>query len=210
MKEAVKALPGDRQTREAFALWLLQNDRPDEAKTEAEAAAAAVAPEVLKTLTYLQGLIARHRKDHAAAVRLFEAVLKESADDFAASNQLALALIESDDSAPRQRAQELAERNVQRQPKSAEALATLGWIYFRLGRVDAAERALSAATSGGDLSCDTAYYLAQILVQKGRIAEARAMIASAVKAPGRFTFRNDARAWLAQNQAAPQSGPTRP
>ena len=92
-------------------------------------------------LLYLRGLIARHLKDHERAEGLFLAILKDSPGDGDASNQLALALAEQADQGKRQRALELAEEATGREILSRLTVrATLGWVYYRLGRVDDAER----------------------------------------------------------------------
>ncbi len=76
------------------------------------------------------GLAARQRKDYAAAEQVLQALTQESPGDAAVRNQLAMALAEQADDAKRRRAIELAELSVRQDPKSADALVTLGIVYY--------------------------------------------------------------------------------
>jgi len=91
---------------------------------------------------------------------------------------------------------QLAEVNVRQFPNNAEAAATLGWLYLKSGRVEDAGRALQAASNSGTLTADTAYYLANFLVERDKQAEAIGLLRSALESPGRFFFRDDAQKML--------------
>jgi uncharacterized protein HemY len=92
---------------------------------------------------------------------------------------------------------ELAEANARRFPKLAEALATLGWAYSRLGRWEEAHQALRSASPEGRATPDTAYYLALVLDERGEREEAARLVRSALGAPpGLFAMRDDAVRWL--------------
>ena len=58
-----------------------------------------------------------------------------SPSNFAASNNLALALCEQSDNLKKNRALEYAQINAQRYPKMADAASTLGWVQYRLGHL---------------------------------------------------------------------------
>ncbi len=90
----------------------------------------------------LSGLIALFQKDYKAAELYFESAVLQSPKDSGASNNLALALIEQKDEAKRDRALQYAEANVQQYPKWAEGYSTYGWVLYKLGRLDEAEKAL--------------------------------------------------------------------
>lgn len=87
-----------------------------------------------------------------------------------AMSQMAIhqALVEQTDADKRLRALQLAEINARQYPRLAEALATLGWVYFKFGRLAEAEQALQTATSSGQSSSETAYYLARVLDARGQ------------------------------------------
>jgi tetratricopeptide (TPR) repeat protein len=116
--------------------------------------------------------------------------------NFVASNFLTLALIEQPADVKRQRALELAEIDARLYTNSGAALATAGWVYFRRGRLDDAERSLRAALAGGYGSSDTAYFLARVLADRNKPDEVKQWLTLAVKAPGAFAFRKDAQQML--------------
>src|SRR5205823_13922322 len=114
--------------------------------------------------------------------------------DFFAANQLALVLADQAGQQQRSQAAQLAEVNARQYPKSAEALATLGYVYDRIGNVDDALKALQAAVSGGQASSDTAYYLALCLSEKDKGDDARKILKGALESKGLFIYRKEAQA----------------
>jgi tetratricopeptide (TPR) repeat protein len=81
----------------------------------------------------MRGIVALYEKDYKSAETQFEEAVKQSPDDFAARNDLALTLCELDDAAKKKRARELAEANLGAQPSDPEAVATYGWVLYRQG-----------------------------------------------------------------------------
>ena len=82
MEYAVKSAPEDPRTHVGYATWLLQHDRPEEARDRSEAAAGLMprsqngpAGEAGK-LRHLRGLIARHLKEYERAEGHFSAILE--------------------------------------------------------------------------------------------------------------------------------------
>ena len=144
----------------------------------------------------LRGVIALFQKDYKAAELYFESAHLQSPGNFAASNNLALALIEQKDESKKRRALEYAEANARQFPKNAEAASTYGWALYKLGRLDEAEQALRAAASGGTFSADTAYYIARVSFERGRESEAKQLLESALKSTGPFSQRQEAKALL--------------
>jgi uncharacterized protein HemY len=197
MAEVESVSADDPKTLAAIALWRLEVDQPDEARKLVDRV-ATVQPD-FPGLVGLQGLVARHQHDWPAADAAFQQLVSENPADFAASNQLALVLIEQADESKRRKAAQLAEMNARQYPKSAEALATLGWIAYRLGQLDNAEQLLRQAASGGQLSAEAAYYLAQVLITRGQNDEAKALLTGAIAAPGGFAYRVESRRWLADH-----------
>jgi tetratricopeptide (TPR) repeat protein len=156
-------------------------------------------------------MIERRSKDFASAERHLRAILQETPADYVASNQLALVLADQEDSAKRKQAVALAESNARQYPKLAEALATLGWAYSRLGRWEEAHEALRAASPEGRATPDTAYYLAIVLDERGERDEALRLVRSALGAPpGLFALREDAQRWLDGRANPGRSAPTAP
>ena len=63
----------------------------------------------------------------------------------------------------------------------AEAASTYGWVLYKLGRLDEAEKAFQAAISGGQVAPDTAYYIACLSYDRGREPQAKQWLERRVK-----------------------------
>ena len=142
------------------------------------------------------GLAARARKEYGRSEEIFPALAQESPGDAWLRNQLALVLVEQADEAKRRRALELAQLSLRQNPNAPDALATLGTFYYRLKRLDDAEKFLQAVFNSGKSNSDAAYILALIKSDRGQTDRASALIKTALTAPGLFTFRKDAQQWL--------------
>jgi tetratricopeptide (TPR) repeat protein len=188
--KAAKAEPNNIRVHLAYANWLLQQNEVPQAKIHAETAAKIDpnSPEVLK----LQGVIARVNKDFGAAEALFRRVLTDSPADFYASNQLALILGDQTDKNQRSRALQLATVNAQANPRSAEALATLGYLFYRTGDIPNAQKSLQAAISSGQMAGDTAYYLALVLNENKKYEDVVKVLEQALQLKGLFMYRAEA------------------
>jgi tetratricopeptide (TPR) repeat protein len=184
--------------------WLVEQNRLAEAQQALEAAVR------LDSKSYevqgLRGLIARGSRDYSTAEQVFQTLQRERPEDFVVSNQLALVWMEQKDEAKRKKALGLAEANVRRYPYSSEALATLGQVYYRLGRADEAEKALRAAFTGKSGSSDAAYYLARLLAERGQKEEAKRLLSRALGAAGFFASRKEAQAQLDQLNGSAGTG----
>lgn len=194
MEYAVKVAPDSSRVRIAFASWLLEQGRGEEARSQLEAA-AGLDPRSIEVRRML-GLAARQRKDLSAAEPIFQSLSEESPGDAWARNQWALVLAEQPDAAKQRRALQLAELSVRQDPKSGEALATLGTVYYRIKRLDDAEKVLRAVVVGGKGNSDAAYMLALVEAERGNPDGAAALVKTALAAPGLFVSRDDARKWL--------------
>lgn len=198
-EKAAQKYPREARVHRAFGGWLLDRGRVDGAKVHIETA-ANLEPKGRDTLG-LMGLLARYTRDYEAAARIFEDITRDEPANFYASNHLALSLIEIE--AKRARAVQLAEVNARQYPRLAEALATLGWAYYRAGRLDDADRVLGASVSSGQATSDTAYYLARVLKDKGKPAEAKDILKKALETDGPFVNRADAKALLDELSKTP-------
>ncbi len=193
---AVKVAPNDVRTRLVTAQWYLETNQLDKA-TEEATAATKLDPKSLEAKLFC-GVVALFKKDYKSAETYFEQAHLQSPGNFAASNNLALALIEQDDENKRRRALEYATANARQNPRSTEALSTYGWVQYKLGNIDEADRVLQAATKTGALSPDTAYYLAVVAAQKGRKDQAVQLLGAAMKATQPFSQRQEAEVLLKQ------------
>jgi tetratricopeptide (TPR) repeat protein len=194
MEIGVREAATDARAHAGYANYLLDQEQAEKAKAEAEKA-AQLAPDS-EEVKVVRGLAAWYLRDYETAERLFQDVYAASPANFLASNYLTLSLIEQSAEGKRRRALELAEINSRLYPNSSAALATVGWVYYRLGRLDDAERSLRAAVSGGYGSSDMAYFLARVLADRNKPDEVKQWLNLALKAPGAFAFRKDARQML--------------
>jgi tetratricopeptide (TPR) repeat protein len=192
MKAAISAAPKSVKTRLTVGQCALEMGLMDDAQTNAVAAMKLDAKSL--EAEFFRGLVALCQKDYRTAESYFESSLKRASanNKFPISNNLALALIEQDDPAKTRRALEYAEANAKEFPKSANAVSTYGWILYRSGKLDEAEKALHTAAAAGPLSVDTAYYTARLTVDRGHKPEAKKLLETALKTPGRSMFRQDA------------------
>ncbi len=81
-------------------------------------------------------------------------------------------------------------------PNAVDALTTLGTVYYRLKRLDAAAKVLQTVVASGKGNSDAAYMLALVKSDQGHPEAAAALVRTALAEPGLFVFRNDARQWL--------------
>jgi Tfp pilus assembly protein PilF len=194
MDYAVKTGADSLAVQTGVAAWLLEQGRVDEAQRRIDAA-ARLDPQSgqVKKLT---GLVARQRKDFAAAEQTFHTLADESPADPWARNQLALVLAEQNEPAKRKRALDLAELSVRLTPKAADALATLGTVDYRLGRNEDAQKILEAVLASGNGTSDSAYILARVREARGQADAIPKLLKTALGASGIFIDRKDAQDWL--------------
>jgi tetratricopeptide (TPR) repeat protein len=83
-------------------------------------------------------------------------------------------------------------------PQSSDAESTLGWIDYKLGKPDEAERHLRAAAARGAVTRDTAYFVAKLTFDRGNRDEALRFLKKAIDGKGPFTHADDANRWLAE------------
>jgi tetratricopeptide (TPR) repeat protein len=194
MDYAVKTAPDSLSTRMGVAAWMLEQGRADDAKAQTDAA-LKLDPRSSE-VKRLVGLVARQRKDLGEAERIFQELSVESPGDAWVRNQLALVLAEQPGDSKHRRALELAELSVRQNPNAADALTTVGIVYYRLQRLDEAEKVLQAVVGSGKGSSDAAYMLARVRADRGHADAAPALLKTALDAPGLFIFRKDAQQWL--------------
>jgi tetratricopeptide (TPR) repeat protein len=197
-KAALTAAPDDLATRQAVATWALEKGDIASAKEQAEAALRIEASEKRQrggnVSHMLRGVVALLEKDWPVAEEQFQKIIDASPQDFVARNNLALALVEQDDPAKKQRALDFAEANY-RVNKGPEALSTLGWVYFRDGEFDKARLALNQAVkvTGGNLNnADTTTYLAHVLYHQGQRYQAKKLLDNILKGDRPFSMRPEA------------------
>jgi tetratricopeptide (TPR) repeat protein len=194
IEAAIKEAPRDPAVLLAAAQWYLGQNELERAKAIADDA-LKLDPRSLEGRV-VRGAIARVSRDYAAAEKFFYDAHVQSPGNFPASNSLALVLIESDNRESRQRALEMAEANVamhrENSPQQVNALTTLAWVYYKLGRREDAEKILSQITQNNALTTDGAYYVAKLLSDRGERDRARKILEEVLANEPMFATRPDA------------------
>ncbi len=196
MIEAINQAPNDFNTRLAAAHWAFQINEFDQAKKQIDIA-SKLDPNSLDA-KLLAGTIALFQADYPTAEKYFKAVYIERPSSFASSNNLALALAEQADRQKQQQAFQYAQQNAQRVQQltpqnQKEAYSTLGRVLFLQGRLQDAQQILEKAVSlGGQVSPDTAYYLAEVCAENGQKEQAISYLDSAIKSQAPFSKREAA------------------
>ena len=200
IEQAIKASPSDAAVQLAAAQWYLGQNDLETAKQGAETA-LKLDPRSLEAKV-VRGAIARVARDYKTAEKFFNDAHVQSPGNFPASNSLALVLIESEDKDARQRAMEMAEANVamhrENSPQQVNALTTLAWVYYKLGRREDAEKILEQISRNNALTTDGAYYVAKLLADRGEKERARKILEEVLANEPMFATRPDASDLLAK------------
>ncbi len=194
MDYAVKKAPNDSRVQLVAANWALETGQLPLAQKLADAA-LKIEPDSLRAML-LRGMVASFQKDYKTAEFYFQKAHTKSPLDFQASNNLALALVEQDDQAKRAKALQYAEGNAREYPNVPDAASTYGWVLYKLGRVDEAERVLKHLAAGGNFGPNAAYYMACVWAHKGKKEVAKKLLESALANKGIFANRKEAETLL--------------
>ena len=196
---AIKAAPKDPAVLLQSAEWYIGQNDLDAAKKIAEDALQIDPKSLGARLT--RGSIARVARDYATAEKFLNEAHVQSPGNFGASNSLALVLIEMDDKEKRQRAVEMAEANAamhrENSPQQVNALTTLAWVYYKMGRREDAEKILDQIARNNALTQDGAFYVAKLLSDRGEKDRARKILEEVLAKDVMFATRNDATELLA-------------
>jgi tetratricopeptide (TPR) repeat protein len=202
MVVALREKPRDIKVRLLATQWAWETGQLLMAETQAKDV-LQLDPNSLDGLI-LRGLIARYQKNYKAAEEYCQRAVLLKPTNFAATNNLALALVEQSSEEKKLRALDYADSNARQYQKTnnaREAFSTYGWVLYKLGRLDDAEKALRGAIQGGPSTPDTAYYLAKLLWQRGgHSADAIKLLKLALATTGPFAYREDAKSLLAEMQ----------
>ena len=194
---ALEAHPKNAMLHFQIAVALMVQDRAlDSAKHSAQAAHLGLDSPDLKMV---RGYAARQMRQYQAAERFFRETLSERPGDISAVNQLTLVLIEQKDDAKKQEAFELATELLQAREQSANAQATLGWVMYRTGKVDEAEKILRDAIAKSSIGPEALYLAGRAFSDQGNNAQADVVaekLAARISMPGIYVLRPVARKWL--------------
>jgi len=139
----------------------------------------------------LRATVALYLGDFTEAEKLFQELILDSPSDEQVMNGLALAQCEQGDPQKLQRALEYARENVRKNEQESDYWATLGWVLYKANQLEASGQALKQAAATGRVNAATAYYLARLAMQTGRITEAVQFLEAALSTPAPFAKRRD-------------------
>jgi predicted Zn-dependent protease len=108
--------------------------------------------------------------DAAAAEAVFQKVLAKRPNDAATLNYLGY--MWADKGVQLEKARDMLEKAVAREPRNAAYLDSLGWAYFRLGRIDSAEKNLREAHRREPTDPTITEHLGDLEMKRGNIAGA--------------------------------------
>ena len=196
VEAAIKKSPKDAKILLNAARWAIMSGEFQLAKQHVDAVLKND-PESLDA-TLMAGAVARQMKDSASAIKHFEKAHLKSPNNFTAMNELALLYAEKEDDDKRRQALEFAALNAQKNNQNSIALATLGWVLHNVGRENDAVQSMMAAVKAGQLTQESAYYMAVVLEKNGNNAEARAFLETTLSNKQPFPVRDNAEKLLAK------------
>ncbi|HBT76682.1 MAG TPA: hypothetical protein DEB39_07100, partial [Planctomycetaceae bacterium] len=225
---AVKANPESLEVHSMYVMMKLSDDKLDEAKAAVEqlykidwtANQKEGKQDVSANTKRLVATVALFQGNYAIAERYFQELVTNSPSDAASINGLALSLCEQTtkdaenkdvpDMSKLQRALEYAVGNVQKNQNNREFLATLGWICIKAGRTKQAVEVLQQACADGQMTADTAFYLAKLSVDEGNNDQARRLLEGALSNNRPFLKRSEAQKMFKTLPAAAVASPASP
>lgn len=143
------------------------------------------------------GLTARYKKEYSKARKILEAAHLQTPSNLAAILQLAVVLVEGNETDRRVALEYSSLANRMHPdmgtPTGREAAVTSAWIYYRQGRQNEAGLVLQKALAGGGVSAESSYYAAEI-IQRSNPDVAKKLLATALKGDGVFPAREEAEA----------------
>ena len=148
LEEAKRYIPDEARVYflEGLSYQRLQN-RDDAA--DALVRALELNPQDVNTISAL-ALLYDEMKRYADSDRLYEEALKIDPHNHLILNNYGYSL--ADRGEQLERALEMATEAVQQQPENSSYLDTIGWVYFKLGQYQEAERFITKAVENGDAS----------------------------------------------------------
>ena len=165
----------DYDTQLAIASVYLEAGRTKEAvaaATKLVEMTPAEQPELLKQSLVMLSSAQERAGDFKSAEDALRRVLAQDPDDATALNNLGYFLAERGERL--QEALEMVKRAVRAEPANPYYLDSLGWVYFKLGQLDEAERHLNDALRRNPRSVAIHEHLGDLHQKRGRAEDARA------------------------------------
>ncbi|MDR9418321.1 tetratricopeptide repeat protein [Gracilimonas sp.] len=152
------------------AYMLLENNQ--EAERWLENASRAPARRPFKSAIYSTlGDVRSNLGEHQSSDESYELALRYDPDNDNAMNNYAYNLSVRGENL--ERAKELALKAIEVAPENASYLDTVGWVYFKLGDYDRAQRFIKASIDTGVASAEVLEHMGDVYEQLGDMEQAR-------------------------------------
>lgn len=154
-------------------------------QAEQNSGAISILTDALKTkpddldLQFELGSVQERAGNRQAAERVFLQILDKHPDHAGTLNYLGYMWADSNTNL--ERAESLLTRAVQQEPRNGAYVDSLGWVYFRLGKLELAEKYLSDAARLLPRDPTVQEHLADVLAKRGNYARALELYRSALK-----------------------------
>ena len=191
---AYKKRPNHAMTQLEYAAWLVRTEKFSDAKQVIAALAKDSAANSQAKM--IQGRILFAEKKFAAAEQLFEELYQQQPGNFEYVYFLTLSLLESGDAAKVRKAAQIARRGFRAFPNNQLSAAVTGWALYSAGDKESGRGLIRRAQQLGPLMADTAYFMAQMLIDDGRNADAKSTLEPFVATPNVFVFRSQSKKLL--------------
>jgi Flp pilus assembly protein TadD len=191
--------PEDVDVTAEYADWMVGRQRFADAKIAIKKIVDAKG-ETIAT-KFIKGKIAFAEENYGLAEAHFSELTLKEPGNFELANLWALSLVELGSEQKVKTAVQVAQRNVQVQPKNGVALGILGWIYYKVGDTRQAQTWLNRATQTGVKSAEVSYFIAKILSDQGQKEQAQALVTGALEQKGVFLYRTAAKRLSAELNA---------
>jgi len=189
----------DAKTSRAYAEWLIQQGKLDQAQTIAKALLDQDANSI--TALLLDGIVAQMQGQTEQAKQSMTKIISLDPSHFTATDLLALILIQSNDVANQERALKYANMNSRNFPNSPGANITRAWILHQLGRT-AEFKAAIQKVGRSNVPLDSAFLIAKIMVSQDKKDAAIREIDRLLQIKsGLFIFRREAEELLNKLQS---------
>ena len=176
-KLALEAAPGDLQVTAYLALILREEKKFAEALKVTDAGIEKIGND--ERLLYHRALILHELNREVEAVAAMEKVLTVNPKNSDALNYVAYALAEDGTDLPR--ALKLIQAAILVRPDDPYYLDTLGWVFFRNGQLDEANKVLLRAVEKSEGDPLILEHLGDLLIAKGQLEEGNKVYADAAQ-----------------------------
>jgi tetratricopeptide (TPR) repeat protein len=170
----LKALPNSSKDREVLLNLSQVQDKArrfeDERKTLDAADAVSNSPQDKQAIEFMRGAMYEREKNYDAAEKAFRSVLAKDPQNAGAMNYLGYMF--ADRGIRLEEAQQLISKALDLDPDNGAYEDSLGWVYYRLNRLDQAADELRAAVDKVGKDPTVHDHLGDVYLKQGKIREA--------------------------------------